>query len=735
MGYVKKLSAVVLNLMKRVLYEENYELLLFIHTLLILKIVQVLYKIKDFNYSFIVVLFVGGLIIYKLYSKFLTSNRRRIIFAILIFFLITSAAFIFRDYTVKYFNVLIEFYTSIQAAFYNSEDSYFYQYAPFLSVLLPIIIASALYLGSKGLENIVLLFSVIYIFSLWYATELHEVKTYVLAYIILASLFYGHGKFNSTSRKLEGEGIKLSVDFRKVFHNILILSFAVAIFTYLSVQIFGVKNIFVRVQERLEKSKILQEKSFNNRYDLSSSGYPDSSMKLGGPVQLNYDRVFTVQADAPYYLKGSVKEFYDGFKWEKTEDKYEKLSDVSIPFQSKSFQLGEARKLTVYLETLETSTLFTPSFTFNIILAKGQSGRDRSGNFMIIGAAEVSDSYTAEYFRLNSGEENFEKSYQNNKLIDYEVEDMIIKSRYSSYLQLPDNLSIETYSLVKDITKDCKNSSDKVEAIRNYLSETFKYSLNVSELPENKEFVDYFLFTEKKGYCTYFATAATILCRIAGVPARYVEGFNMAEKRNVQGLYDVTNDMAHAWTEILLSADEDIWSIVDAVPQAEKEELNQTQQEENKFNNKTENKSSGNKKQLNFFSGVSIKIISIWFLLLVTLCIMAYLILKIIMFNRLKKKILSSNSAVPLYYYIRNRIKFLYEANKVPEDDFLWIEKTADIELKEILNTLIAAVYDEFYGKNTEIVLDKYKVYSFIEGYLKNVQGRLKYCFYKFLNL
>jgi hypothetical protein len=114
---------------------------------------------------------------------------------------------------------------------------------------------------------------------------------------------------------------------------------------------------------------------------------------------------------------------------------------------------------------------------------------------------------------------------------------------------------------------------------------------------------------------------------------------------------------------------------------------------------------------------------------------MAYLILKVIMFNRLKKKILSSNSAVPLYYYIRNRIKFLYEANKVPEDDFLWIEKTADIGLKEILNTLIDAVYDEFYGKNTEIVLDKYKVYSFIEGYLKNVQGRLKYCFYKFLNL
>ncbi|WP_294359061.1 transglutaminase-like domain-containing protein [uncultured Clostridium sp.] len=32
-----------------------------------------------------------------------------------------------------------------------------------------------------------------------------------------------------------------------------------------------------------------------------------------------------------------------------------------------------------------------------------------------------------------------------------------------------------------------------------------------------------FLFQEKKGYCTYFATATTIMCRAVGVPARYKE--------------------------------------------------------------------------------------------------------------------------------------------------------------------------------------------------------------------
>ena len=78
-------------------------------------------------------------------------------------------------------------------------------------------------------------------------------------------------------------------------------------------------------------------------------------------------------------------------------------------------------------------------------------------------------------------------------------------------------------------------------------------------------FLDYFLFQEKKGYCVYFATAMTMFCRIADVPARYVEGFKMPNN-SLSGRYTVTNEEAHAWCEYLLKADPDIWAVVDTAP-------------------------------------------------------------------------------------------------------------------------------------------------------------------------
>lgn len=92
-----------------------------------------------------------------------------------------------------------------------------------------------------------------------------------------------------------------------------------------------------------------------------------------------------------------------------------------------------------------------------------------------------------------------------------------------------------------------------------------EYSLSPGKTPENKDFVDYFLFENKKGYCTHFATAAAIYLRLAGVPARYVEGYKIpstevkqVQKRTKLDGKDayrvrVTDEKAHAWVEVYLN--------------------------------------------------------------------------------------------------------------------------------------------------------------------------------------
>ena len=149
-------------------------------------------------------------------------------------------------------------------------------------------------------------------------------------------------------------------------------------------------------------------------------------------------------------------------------------------------------------------------------------------------------------------------------------EDFKIVKNYGEYLQVPENISDRTYDLVKDITKDSNTSIEKVLEIKKYLTKNYVYDLQVSVVPEDSEFIDYFLFKEKKGYCTYFNTTMTVMCRIAGVPARYVEGFKTSNEKDDKGLYSVSNADAHAWCEVLLGASEysNMWTIADASPTA-----------------------------------------------------------------------------------------------------------------------------------------------------------------------
>ncbi len=122
---------------------------------------------------------------------------------------------------------------------------------------------------------------------------------------------------------------------------------------------------------------------------------------------------------------------------------------------------------------------------------------------------------------------------------------------YRTQLQLPDALPERVKALAADITKDAATSYDKALALKTYLQTQFPYDTTVPATPKGRDFVDYFLFDLKSGYCTYYATAMTVMCRAIGLPARYVEGFVPSADR-IQGLYYATGEQAHAWSEVYL---------------------------------------------------------------------------------------------------------------------------------------------------------------------------------------
>jgi hypothetical protein len=116
---------------------------------------------------------------------------------------------------------------------------------------------------------------------------------------------------------------------------------------------------------------------------------------------------------------------------------------------------------------------------------------------------------------------------------------------------------------VNSIVDESMTNYEKASALTEYLKANYTYSLTPGNLPSGRDFVDYFLFEVTEGYCVHFATALTIMLRIAEVPSRYVEGFKMGSEME-EGKYIVRNSDAHAWTEVLMDKENDIWMNFDA---------------------------------------------------------------------------------------------------------------------------------------------------------------------------
>lgn len=107
---------------------------------------------------------------------------------------------------------------------------------------------------------------------------------------------------------------------------------------------------------------------------------------------------------------------------------------------------------------------------------------------------------------------------------------------------------------VRAITDAISSStSDRYEALKEL--EAFlrglEYSTDCGPLPESVtdagSFLDYFLFTSRKGYCMHFATAFVLMANEMGIPCRYVQGYNV--NRSSDGTITVKNSNAHSWPE------------------------------------------------------------------------------------------------------------------------------------------------------------------------------------------
>jgi transglutaminase-like putative cysteine protease len=89
----------------------------------------------------------------------------------------------------------------------------------------------------------------------------------------------------------------------------------------------------------------------------------------------------------------------------------------------------------------------------------------------------------------------------------------------------------------------------QVLRLHDYLKSNYYYSL-FPGLAADGDQLSHFLYTSKKGYCSYFAFSMVLLCRSLGIPARVAVGFYVNPDTEILNFYEVRAYQAHAWVEV-----------------------------------------------------------------------------------------------------------------------------------------------------------------------------------------
>ena len=129
-------------------------------------------------------------------------------------------------------------------------------------------------------------------------------------------------------------------------------------------------------------------------------------------------------------------------------------------------------------------------------------------------------------------------------------------------LSLPE----ETAQWASALVPPGESTQEKAAAIAALVRQSARYDKATGKMPpEERDFARWFLEQSETGYCVHFATAAAVLLRAAGIPARYVTGYRV--EALAEQAVTVTTLEAHAWAEYY-DASQGCWLVLEATPPA-----------------------------------------------------------------------------------------------------------------------------------------------------------------------
>lgn len=332
-------------------------------------------------------------------------------------------------------------------------------------------------------------------------------------------------------------------------------------------------------------------------FSLSEAGYTEEETELGGAVSSSNKTSMIAttlnKSTASVYLAGSISDIYTGRGWSKNKDNLE-LSNKRYYYDfynlviamAKEVEAGgdisnliKTRNLHIKFHNIRTRSIFMPIKTYQLEIKNNTKYEETTQGSLIFKKAKSSGmEYDLNYYEMNIAhpvfmemltknnahirpkattmrtvlEEVFHYSNTNSQILSDEVYRdlrLLEEEIQLKYTKLPNDLPAKVKSLAEELTRDATSDYEKLKVLELYFN-TFPYNTNIKKTPKGEDFVDFFLFQQKEGYCTYFASAMGVMARCLNIPTRYVEGYVLDYKEILEDdRYIIKSNKAHAWVE------------------------------------------------------------------------------------------------------------------------------------------------------------------------------------------
>lgn len=691
-------------------------ILVYINSIFIISLFKKCYDIQDLSYIFITLLFVVSLLVYFVFSEVLFEEKKRLYVIISIFVISIFLVFIFRENVYNFIIKDIAYnIVNINELVAQRRPTFFSQYKYIVLLILSPIVMISFSLAKNHKLNLIVYMNLIFMMFFYYIGYEKLIRGSMISFMTVNVIALGVNEHNIFLKCTHNSNIRTSIKNSSVIFRVISSAIIAAmIINLLPLDKEG------RYQSSIEKkmASILRTNgpgamSEAKKYDLSYSGYSDSSKNLGGSININKNRVLRISGDYKgLYLRGSVRDYYDGSSW---QDSFKEYSRLNV---AKSNEKKDFLEINVAQVGMESNTLFSPLNTTNIKLKSGRIYKDKIDN-SFLSEDKKGNIYTIEYPR--------DKNYYNEE----KYED--IENVRRSYLQIPTSITDRTKELTLSITKGKDTNYEKVMAIKDYLDKNYTYSTTVGEREEKEDFIDYFLFTEKKGYCVYFASALTIMSRIAGVPSRYVEGFKIGDNIKSSKEIYVTNEDAHAWSEVLINEKDNKWLSLDASSTiAEQTQGNLGNQSENTGDNQINPENDrehgdgeDGSEELNLEKDESENLKVFVYISLIA-ALISCIIFRFLKAKSVKKRLEGYTSPSDIYYYCLRKLRSAGIEKKKYMTDLEFACSIRDDELRETIINLAECCYKEYYGGEESYIKGE-EILNILDAYLKKHLNKLRY--------